>query len=305
MVQCFLRGRNESIFLCLSLLPGLLEASVSQGGEQHLLQSQQQVTRGGPLQTAPMGFQGPPVTQHGVQAPNPALPPPPAQNAPSQHTHLSPHTQHLQSTPPPPNQASHPWAPPTSHPLSSPPLTPQKVPHVQVSLRPAQAFDVVASMHVSTCGCVSGELVMFFFMSDWEYGFGFQYSELVFCVSVQKKYMGWMDFGENCTASTPFPIDQKCHFQPALISIWCDVTRLPSSFLNHVKISSDQIDSNRLALGKPRPCENTIYACTLTLRHNFAVFTTHQNGSACISRSPDRPTVCMLRWVPSAWEEKA
>ncbi|XP_072297015.1 chromodomain-helicase-DNA-binding protein 7 [Eucyclogobius newberryi] len=62
---------------------------------------------------APMGFQGPAVGQHGAQGPNQgALPP---------HQHLPPH------------QAAHPWAPASSHPLSSPPLTPQKVPHIQHS----------------------------------------------------------------------------------------------------------------------------------------------------------------------------
>lgn len=101
-----------------------------------MLQAQQQASRSvQPLQPAPIGFQGPPVNQHGVGAPTQGLAPP-IQNAPT-HTHLPAHLQHLQSTPPPPNQASHPWAPPgpASHPLSSPPVTPQKVPHIQVSFR--------------------------------------------------------------------------------------------------------------------------------------------------------------------------
>ncbi|CAJ1071406.1 chromodomain-helicase-DNA-binding protein 7 [Xyrichtys novacula] len=110
------------------------DASISQGGG-HLLQAQQQASRSGqPLQSNPLGFQGPSVSQHGAPASNQA-PAPPAQSAQKQHTHLPPHTQHLQSTPPAPNQTSHSWAPPppASHPLSSPPLTPQKVPHVQHS----------------------------------------------------------------------------------------------------------------------------------------------------------------------------
>lgn len=122
------------------LLPGTHEAQVSQGGDQRLLQAQQQVSRNGqPMQPAPMVFQGPPVGQHGAPAPNQGLAAP-AQSAQTQHTHLPPH--HLQSTPPQPNQASNPWAPPppASHPLSSPPLTPQKVPHVQVSLRQTNAL---------------------------------------------------------------------------------------------------------------------------------------------------------------------
>ncbi|XP_026168440.1 chromodomain-helicase-DNA-binding protein 7 isoform X2 [Mastacembelus armatus] len=110
---------------------GSHEAPVSQGGDQHLLQTQQQASRSGqPLQPAPMTFQGPPVSQNGALAPNQGI----TVSAQTQHTHLPPH-HHLQSTPPQPNQASNPWAalPPTSHPLSSPPLTPQKVPHVQHS----------------------------------------------------------------------------------------------------------------------------------------------------------------------------
>lgn len=129
------------------LLPGPHEAPVNQGGDQRLLQVQQASRNGQPLQPTPMGFQGPPVSQHGVPAPNQGLASP-AQNAQTQHTHLPPHPQHLQSTPPPPNQASHPWAPPASHTLSSPPLTPQKVPHVQVSLRQTKHFDVVAVLCV-------------------------------------------------------------------------------------------------------------------------------------------------------------
>uniref|UniRef100_A0A7N6B9N4 DNA helicase n=1 Tax=Anabas testudineus TaxID=64144 RepID=A0A7N6B9N4_ANATE len=112
---------------------GTHEAPVSQGGDQRLLQTQQQVSRSGqPMQPAPMVFQGPPVSQHGAPGPNQGLATP-AQNSQTQHTHLPPH--HLQSTPPQPNPASNPWAPPppASHPLSSPPLTPQKVPHVQHS----------------------------------------------------------------------------------------------------------------------------------------------------------------------------
>lgn len=133
---------HHAVFLSPSPLSGPHEAPGSQGGDQRLLQSQQQASRNGqPLQPAPMGFQGPPVGQHGIPAPSQGLGPP-SQNAPAQHTHLPPHPQHPQSTPPPPNQASHPWAPPpaASHPLSSPPLTPQKVPHVQVSLRRADAL---------------------------------------------------------------------------------------------------------------------------------------------------------------------
>ncbi|TNM98269.1 hypothetical protein fugu_014515 [Takifugu bimaculatus] len=110
------------------------EAPVNQGGDQHLLQAQQQASRSvQQLQPAPMGFQGPPVNQHGVGAPTQGLAQP-TQNAPT-HTHLPAHLQHLQNTPPPHNQASHPWAPPApaSHPLSSPPVTPQKVPHIQHS----------------------------------------------------------------------------------------------------------------------------------------------------------------------------
>lgn len=141
------------MFFSLCLLLGLHEAPVSQGGDQHVLQAQQQVTRSGPLQSTPMNFQGPAVSQHGVQAPNQALAPP-TQNAQTQHTHLSSHPQHLQTTPPPPNQASHPWAPPTSHPLSSPPVTPQKVPHVQVSVHYIKPFDVVVVLCVSDKDCV-------------------------------------------------------------------------------------------------------------------------------------------------------
>ncbi|KAM4623653.1 chromodomain-helicase-DNA-binding protein 7, partial [Polymixia lowei] len=113
------------------------EVPVGQGGDQRLLQAQQQASRGGqPLQPAPPlgGFQGPAVSQHGAPPPNQGLAPP-TQSAPA-HAHLPAHPHHLQSTPPPPIQPPHPWAPPppaTSHPLSSPPLTPQKVPHVQHS----------------------------------------------------------------------------------------------------------------------------------------------------------------------------
>ncbi|KAJ0058954.1 hypothetical protein NL108_003289, partial [Boleophthalmus pectinirostris] len=90
------------------------EAPVGQGGDQRLLQAQQQVSRNGqPMTPAPMGFQGPAVGQHGAQGPNQSTHPP--------HQHLPPH------------QAAHPWAPAAPHPLSSPPLTPQKVPHVQHS----------------------------------------------------------------------------------------------------------------------------------------------------------------------------
>lgn len=124
----------------LSLLPGPHEASVSQGGDQRLLQTQQQVSRSGqPPQSSPMSFQGQPISQHGALIPNQTLAPT-TQNAQTQHTHLPPH--HLQSTPPPPNQASHPWAtlPTASNPLSSPPVTPQKVPHIQVSLHQTVAL---------------------------------------------------------------------------------------------------------------------------------------------------------------------
>lgn len=157
---------NVGLSLCLA---GLHEASVGQGGEQqqhqHLLQSQQQQQvgpRGGALQSTAMGFQGPAVAQHGVQTANPTLQPPPQQQQSTQHTHLSPHhhphphPQHLQSTPPPPSQASHPWAPPSSHPLSSPPLTPQKVPHIQVSLRAGcDLFESSIRSLVSAAFCVS------------------------------------------------------------------------------------------------------------------------------------------------------
>lgn len=121
-------------YLFYFILPGPLEVPVTQGGDQRLLQTQQQAPRGGqPMQPAPMGFQGPPIGQHGAPAPNQGLAPP-TQSTQMQHTHLPTHPHHLQSTPPPPNQTSHPWAAPTSHHLSSPPLTPQKVPHIQVSL---------------------------------------------------------------------------------------------------------------------------------------------------------------------------
>lgn len=128
---------DDPVVLFLFLLPGPHEAPVGQGGDQRLLQAQQQASRSG--QPAPMGFQAPSVSQHGAPPPNQGLALP-TQNAQTQHTHLPPHPHHLQSTPPPPNQASHPWAPPASHPLSSPPLTPQKVPHVQVSLRQTNAL---------------------------------------------------------------------------------------------------------------------------------------------------------------------
>ncbi|XP_035026244.2 chromodomain-helicase-DNA-binding protein 7 [Hippoglossus stenolepis] len=109
------------------------EAPVSQSGDQRILQAQQQASRGGqPLQSASLGFQGAPVSQHGAPASNQGLAPP-TQNAQTQHTHLPPH--HLQSTPPQSSQGSNPWASTSTapHPLSSPPLTPQKVPHVQHS----------------------------------------------------------------------------------------------------------------------------------------------------------------------------
>lgn len=139
--------------LCDYIVPlaGPHEAPVSQGGDQRLLQAQQQASRNGqPLQSSPMGFQCPPVSQHGAPASNQGLVPP-TQNAQSQQMHLPPH--HLQSTPPQSNQGSSPWAPtpPTSHPLSSPPLTPQKVPHIQVSLCKIKRFDVVASLRVCVC----------------------------------------------------------------------------------------------------------------------------------------------------------
>lgn len=159
--------RVETVF---PLLQGPHEAPVSQGGDQRLLQAQQQASRSGqPLQPAPMGFQGPPVSQHGVPAPIQGLAPQ-AQNTQPQHTHLPSHPQHLQSTPPPPNQASHPWAPPASHPLSSPPLTPQKVPHVQVSRHQTNALMwLQRSMcqrsrlcaFVFMCGCISCEMFIF------------------------------------------------------------------------------------------------------------------------------------------------
>ena len=126
---------SDVIVFFPSLLPGPHEAPVSQGGDQRLLQAQQQASRSGqPLQSASMGYQGPPVSQHGAPAPNQGLATS-TQNVQTQHTHLPPH--HLQSTPPQSNQGSNPWAPtpPAPHPLSSPPLTPQKVPHIQVSLR--------------------------------------------------------------------------------------------------------------------------------------------------------------------------
>ncbi|XP_034559711.1 chromodomain-helicase-DNA-binding protein 7 isoform X3 [Notolabrus celidotus] len=117
---------------------GPVDAPISQGGDHRLLQAQQQASRSGQsLQSNPMGFQGPSVGPHGAPASNQALAPPAQSAGPNQkqHAHLPPHAQHLQSTPPPPSQASHSWAPPApaSHPLSSPPLTPQKVPHVQHS----------------------------------------------------------------------------------------------------------------------------------------------------------------------------
>ncbi|XP_061695870.1 chromodomain-helicase-DNA-binding protein 7 isoform X2 [Syngnathoides biaculeatus] len=108
------------------------EAPVSQGGDQHL-HSQQQASRSGqPMQPCPVGFQVPPVNQHGVLTMNHGLLPP-TQTIQTQHTHLSPHP--LQSMPPVPNQASHHWAPPpsASHALPSPPTTPQKVPNIQHS----------------------------------------------------------------------------------------------------------------------------------------------------------------------------
>lgn len=153
------------------MLQGPHEAPVTQGGDQRHLQAQQQASRGGqPLQPAPMGFQGPSVSQHGVPTPNQGLAPP-GQNAPAQHAHLPP--QHLQSTPPPPNQASHPWAPPASHPLSSPPLTPQKVPHIQVSLRQTEHFDVAPELYVKdfktmyAFSCVGVFHVNVYFSCGW------------------------------------------------------------------------------------------------------------------------------------------
>ncbi|XP_054656461.1 chromodomain-helicase-DNA-binding protein 7 isoform X2 [Dunckerocampus dactyliophorus] len=116
------------------------EAPVGQGGDPHLLHSQQQASRSGqPVQPSPMAFQGPSVSQRG------ALPM-------SQHTHLSPHP--LQSTPPAPNQASHQWAPPPSatQQLSSPPSTPQKVPHMQHSPSDASADTVMVAADRSTGG---------------------------------------------------------------------------------------------------------------------------------------------------------
>ncbi|GLD73255.1 chromodomain-helicase-DNA-binding protein 7 [Lates japonicus] len=133
-------SNNKSLDICTMMefddavtLELMTSRSSSQpgGGDQRLLQAQQQASRGGqPLQSAPMGFQGPAVSQHGAPASNQGLAPP-TQNAQTQHTHLPP--QHLQSTPPQSNQGSNPWAPTplVSHPLSSPPLTPQKVPHMQ------------------------------------------------------------------------------------------------------------------------------------------------------------------------------
>ena len=138
----------ETLWYLLSVFLGPHEAPVTQGGDQRLLQAQQQASRSGqPMQPASMGFQGAPMSQHGAPAPNQGLAPP-TQNTQSQHTHLPPHPHHLQSTPPPSNQASHSWAPPplASHPLSSPPLTPQKVPHIQVSLH--KHFDVVTMLQV-------------------------------------------------------------------------------------------------------------------------------------------------------------
>lgn len=119
-----------------SLFSGPHEAPVNQGGDQRLLQAQQQAPHiGQPLQPTRIGFQGPPVNQHGVPASNQGLALP-TQNAQTQQAHMLPYPKHLQSTPSSPNQTSHPWAPPaaSSQPLSSPPDTPQKVPQVQVSL---------------------------------------------------------------------------------------------------------------------------------------------------------------------------
>lgn len=140
-LQMLCDGVEHDDSVCFS---GPHEAAVKQGGEQHLLQAQQQASRSlQPLQPASIGFQAPPLNQHGLGGPAQGLAPA-TQNAPA-HTHLPAHLQHLQNTPPPPSQAAHPWAPPapTSRPLSSPPVTPQKVPHTQVSLSHTHTcFDV-------------------------------------------------------------------------------------------------------------------------------------------------------------------